>query len=76
MGKLSLATVVILMADLITNSETERDLSEKGDGEPSSVRTSHRQLPLHAGVTCVHTRCFPILFPHAACTETRKERNG
>lgn len=48
MRKQSLATTIILMADLITNRETERGLLEQGDGEPSSVLTSHRQLPLQA----------------------------
>lgn len=75
MGKQCLATAMILTADLVTNSNTERGLSEKGDGASSSVLTSHRQLPLHAGITCVHIRCFPILFPQAAHMETRKGRN-
>lgn len=46
MGQQFLATVIIVMADLVTNSKTERDLSGKGDREPFCCPRviSHRQL--------------------------------
>lgn len=74
MGKHFLAAAIIVMADSVTNSKTERDRSGKGDREPSSVLKSHPTGSYQLSMQEPHvfaSGAFPC--PHAGHMETRRK---